>query len=111
MKPSSTYKAVPDTDPDFCPVTGEQALWRAVITQALMDAGTESSKHEARVYQRQAIAWLSRKNKDLQAVAALAGYDIDYVMERAKEAISNRCKWRSAQGRLPKKRRRRIKHA
>lgn len=105
MKPSSTYKTVSESEPD---AYGEQALWRAVITQALMDAGSTSHKREARLYRYQAIAWLSRKNKGLQVVCALAGYDLEYVMERAKEAISNRCKWRSEEGRLPKKKRRSI---
>lgn len=77
-----------------CTVQGEQALWRAVITQALMDAGSRSIKREAKFHRAQAIAWFSKRNPDFQLVCALAGLDMDYVFDRAHKAIRQECKWR-----------------
>lgn len=84
-------------------------MWRAVITQALMDAGSQSLKKEARFHKYRAIAWFSKRNKDLQAVCALAGLDADYVMQHAKVAIANSCKWRSPKGRKPKSKQTKVK--
>lgn len=77
-----------------CTIFGEQALWRAVITQALMDAGSKSTKREAKFHRAQAIAWFSKRNPDFQLVCALAGLEVDYVFEKAHKAIRQDCKWR-----------------
>lgn len=77
-----------------CTISGEQALWRAVITQALMDAGSKSVKREAKLHRAQAIAWFSKRNPDFQLVCALAGLEVDYVFEKAHKAIRQDCKWR-----------------
>lgn len=79
-----------------CTTSGEQALWRAVITQALMDAGSQSTKREAKFHRAQSIAWFSKNNPNFQLVCALAGLDPNYVFERAHKAIRQECKWRKA---------------
>jgi hypothetical protein len=77
-----------------CSVMGEQGLWRAVIMQALTDAGSRSNKMEAKFHRAQAIAWFSKRNPDFQLVCALAGMEMEYVFERAHAAIRKDCKWR-----------------
>lgn len=77
-----------------CSVMGEQGLWRAVIMQALTDAGSQSKKMEAKFHRAQAIAWFSKRNPDFQLVCALAGMEMEYVFERAHAAIRKDCKWR-----------------
>lgn len=77
-------------------VTGEQALWRAVITQALMDAGSTSKRLESKVARAQAVAWFNRRNRDLHTVCSLAGFEVEYVLDKAREAIKRRCEWRKA---------------
>ncbi|MCP5362189.1 MAG: hypothetical protein H6908_06125 [Hyphomicrobiales bacterium] len=76
---------------------GEQALWRAVITQALMDAGSDSSKPEMKYDRAQAVAWLAGTTKDFHTVCAYAGLDAVYVREKAREAIRRGCVWRGEQ--------------
>lgn len=75
--------------------TGEIALWRAVITQALMDAGSESRKSEHKYEKAQAIAWLNSRNKDYYFVCEMADMDPEYVREQSIKAIKNGCKWRN----------------
>ena len=77
-----------------CTIYGEQALWRAVITQALTDAGSQSIKREAKFHRAQATAWFNKRNPDFQLVCALANLDLDYVFDRAHKAIRQNCKWR-----------------
>ena len=88
-----------------CTIFGEQALWRAVITQALMDAGSKSVKREAKVHRAQAIAWFSKRNPDFQLVCTLAGLEVDYVFERAQKAIRQDCKWRKDPSAMQKNKR------
>lgn len=73
---------------------GEKSLWKAVITQALMDAGSKSPKQEAKFDRAQAISWLSGKSKDFATVCALAGFDPNYVLLKSREALKRGCSWR-----------------
>lgn len=73
---------------------GEIALWRAVITQALMDAGSNSAKKEMRLEKAQAVAWLSGRSPDFHTVCSLASLDPNYVRQKAQEAIKRGCIWR-----------------
>lgn len=75
-------------------VDAEVALWRAVITQALMDAGSRSAKQEVRLSQAQAVAWLSGMSDDFVEVCGRAELDPDYVRDKAREAIRRGCAWR-----------------
>ncbi len=71
-----------------------RALWVAVITQALMDAGSNSKKSHLRKEKARAIAWLNSDTEDFMEVCINAGFEPDYVRMKAKEAIRNGCKWR-----------------
>lgn len=79
-----------------CPheLLGMRALWRAVITQALMDASSNSSKVIDKVEGARARAWFSRNNPDFITVCSYADLDPSYVIEKSKEAIKRGCKWR-----------------
>ena len=76
----------------------EPGLWRAVITQALMDAATASRKAEARRIRADAISWLLSPSDDFDAVCDNAGLDPDYVRSRAAEAVERNCIWRLPAG-------------
>ena len=76
----------------------EPGLWRAVITQALMDAASQSKKSEARRSRRDALEWLLSNSRDFEAVCDNAGFDPDYVRRRAKEALLRGCEWRLPSG-------------
>lgn len=73
---------------------GYRALWRAVITQALMDAGSNSNKMEMKKEKARAISWLNGDSEDFLEVCAMASLDAGYVKKKAAEAIKNGCKWR-----------------
>ncbi len=74
--------------------SGEVALWRAVITQALMDAGSQSSKREMKQDRAQAIAWLAGTSDDFKEICARAELDPDYVRVKAQDAVRRGCAWR-----------------
>lgn len=78
----------------YNPVKGEMALWSAVITQALMDAGSESKKREAQKEKAKAIRWLLGNSADFQIVCLNAGLNPVYVRQKALEAIARNCVWR-----------------
>lgn len=71
-------------------VRGEIAMWRAVITQALMDATSQSSKVEIQYEGRKAAVWLEGRNNDFHVVCRLAQMEPDYVRERSARALKNR---------------------
>ncbi len=75
-------------------MTSETSLWRAVITQALMDAGSNSAKMELRKEKARAIAWLSGVSEEFDLVCHLANLPPHYVRKKAKEAMARGCKWR-----------------
>jgi hypothetical protein len=73
---------------------GYRALWSAVITQALMDAGSNSNKLEFKKEKARAISWLNGNSEDFIEVCEMAGLDSNYVRYEAIKAIKNGCKWR-----------------
>jgi hypothetical protein len=75
-------------------INGERSLWRAVITQALVDAGSNSQKMSHKIERARAISWLSGKSKDFMTVCALADLDPNYVFNKSKEALKRNCQWR-----------------
>ncbi len=93
------------------PVKGEIALWRAVITQALIDAGSNSVKREMIYERNQAISWLTNKSKDFIEVCELAQLDPSIIREKAVEAIKQGCIWRKESVKLSKKAKRGSKTA
>lgn len=76
----------------------EPGLWRAVITQALMDAASQSRKSEAKRSRLDALKWLLGDTRDFEAVCDNAGFDPGYVRRRAREALERGCEWRLASG-------------
>ena len=76
----------------------EPSLWRAVITQALMDAASQSRKSEARRTREEALRWLLTHSPDFEAVCDNAGFDPSYVRRRAKEAMLRNFEWRLPNG-------------
>ena len=76
----------------------EPGLWRAVITQALMDAASHSRKSEAKRSRRDALEWLLSNSRDFESVCDNAGFDPGYVRRRAKEALLRNCAWRLPNG-------------
>lgn len=81
----------------------EQALWRAVITQALMDAASNSKKPEAAYFRSEARHWLTENSQSFCDVCYLAGLDPDYTRRMAKKALARNCKWRNEPGQGRKK--------
>lgn len=75
-----------------------QSLWRAVITQALMDAGNNCKKPEYKKIKAEAISWLSGYSDGFEQVCIMADLPADYVKQKAKEAIKRGCKWRNETG-------------
>lgn len=76
----------------------EPGLWRAVITQALLDAASSSRKSDIRRARHDAIAWLLTDSRDFEAVCDHAGFDPDYVRTRARQALARGCEWRLPAG-------------
>ena len=76
----------------------EPSLWKAVITQALMDAASRSGKSEAARHKREALAWLLDASSDFETVCDNAGLDPDYVRCRVREALARDCRWRLPAG-------------
>lgn len=77
---------------------GEQALWRAVILQALEDAVSNSCKTNEKYHKTQALHWLEGTSKDFLLVCDYAGLSPEYVKKKIKHALSRGCKWRADAG-------------
>jgi hypothetical protein len=88
-------------------IAGEMAMWRAVITQALQDAGSKASTPSAKFDKFTAIAWLSGISMDFLEVCLFAGLDPEYVKAEAKKAIKRGCIWRKEK---PKRKPSRLKN-
>lgn len=91
---STVSKIYTGDDSRHNPTKGETALWTAVITQALMDAGSASAKPEAQHEKAKAIRWLLGNSEDFITVCQNAGKDPAYIRAKAKEAIDRGCVWR-----------------
>lgn len=91
---STVSKIYTGDDARYNPTKGETALWTAVITQALMDAGSASAKPEAQHEKAKAIRWLLGNSEDFITVCQNAGKDPAYIREKAKKAIARGCVWR-----------------
>jgi glutamate-1-semialdehyde aminotransferase len=76
----------------------QQAMWRAVIVQALMDAASQSKKPEAEISRREAMVWLRGKSADFKEVCENAGFDPEFVREMAAKCLADGCAWRKAPG-------------
>ena len=72
----------------------DKVLYRAIITQALQDAGKESDKNLDIFNKNDARAWLRGNTADFREICDLADMDVSYVIKKSKAAINNGCKWR-----------------
>lgn len=97
LNKKASHKNPFEADP-FNPVRGEESLWLAVITQALMDAASKSQKPELLYHRNEARHWLLNGSSDFCTVCQLAGIDPDYTRRMAKRALARDCKWRNAPG-------------
>ncbi|WPX96463.1 hypothetical protein [Candidatus Bandiella euplotis] len=72
--------------------TAFRSLWGAVITQALMDASSNSKKQKI-----DALKWLldEKSNEDFKRVCCLADLEYKEVLSKVKKALANCCKWRN----------------
>jgi len=82
----------------YNPVRGEEALWVAVITQAMMDALGRATHSEAAYCKHEATRWLTETSKDFITVCTLAGFDPGYVRKCAKRALASPRAWRAEAG-------------
>ena len=71
------------------------SLWRAVITQALQDAGSDSRKFYSIIERRKSRQWLKGKSRSFFEICALADMNPEYVINQAQLAIRRNCKWRN----------------
>lgn len=76
----------------------ESGLWRAVITQALMDAASRSRKPEAIHNRHEALEWLLGLTSDFESVCDNAGLNPDYVRTEARKALHRGFVWRLPPG-------------
>ncbi len=72
-----------------------QGIWRSVITQALMDAASNSHKKSAKAAKIRALEWLQGESDDFTEVCLLADMDPQWVREQAAGALRRGCKWRN----------------
>ncbi len=77
---------------------GENSMWVAVITQAMMDALSKCKKAESKYQKHEAIRWLSDNSKDFIDVCLYAGLNPDYVRRKAKKTITSPTPWRAEAG-------------
>ena len=95
MREERTQPHVEEHDPD-----PRRALWRAVITQALMDAKSRSMKPEKVQDRKEALEWLYAESaevmEDFEEVCALAGYNAGWVSTKCREARARGYFWRNA---------------
>ena len=60
----------------------EQALWQAVVDQALQDAlQSDDDKSITQLQRDGARVWLSRGRQDFDDVCAMAGYDPEFIRD------------------------------
>lgn len=77
------------------PVRGEVALWQAVLTQALMDAASGSTKPESLQEKAAALRWLKTHDDDFITVCLNANMEPEYAMKKIEAALARNCRWRA----------------
>lgn len=78
------------------PCRGETAVWRSVITQAVMDARSGSQKSDAKRHKREALEWFD--SSAFLEVCLLADLDPHATRERIRTALVNEVQWRLPAG-------------
>ncbi len=74
-----------------------KSIWRAVITQALMDASSNSKKMFAKKQKVEALRWLldEKHNDEFKTVCHLADLEYTKTLKQVKIALERGCKWRN----------------
>jgi hypothetical protein len=74
-----------------------RSIWRAVITQALMDASSNSKKIFAKKQKVVALKWLldEKNNDEFKEVCHLADLDYEKILKQVKMALNRGCRWRN----------------
>jgi len=78
--------------------SGETSMWIAVITQAMMDALTNSTTAESRYHKIEATRWLTENSKDFTTVCLFAGFEPGYIRRMAKRILAAPKPWRAVPG-------------
>lgn len=73
-----------------------QALFRAVILQAIQDAKSRSGKQEMVFWRNQAHHWLFTDRKDFTFICDLAGFHPDHVRRKINAAQERGFFWKNA---------------
>lgn len=82
---------IEDQSEKHCPF---RAVWRAVITQAIIDITSGSRKTADIVERNLTESWFSKQCPDFMTVCTLADLDPSYVLERVKIARQYPKKWK-----------------
>ncbi len=75
----------------------EKSLWRAVITQALMDAASRSQKKSKIAHKMQALQWLLLEDEFFTEVCHYADFEPSVLKVIIEDVLKNGCKWRQDQ--------------
>ncbi len=67
-----------------------QALWRAVILQALIDATSNYKRREYQLEKEKARSWLLCMSDSFVDVCSMAGYEPHYVQKKAKFILESK---------------------
>lgn len=76
----------------------EVSLWKAVILQALLDAGSNSSTKYMVKAKREALQWLFGNSIDFEDVCCMCDLDPRYVRRKVAYARSSDFTWRLPTG-------------
>ncbi|MDX2074493.1 MAG: hypothetical protein SFX19_09065 [Alphaproteobacteria bacterium] len=74
----------------------EESLWKAVITQAVVDACSRNPRTDYLSYKKEATQWLTGGSEDFIDVCLRAGLDPDHVRMQAKKSLMHPSLWRAA---------------
>lgn len=80
----------------FNPTRGEQALWTAVLTQAIQDIKSKNKKSEERAAQFLAEQWIG--SEDFFDVCERAGMNPRHVLSKIEKARERGFEWRLPAG-------------
>jgi hypothetical protein len=72
--------------------SSEIILYKAIITQAIIDATNISETPKARVIERDAKAWIFGNSDHFQKICYMAEIEPGFVVKITKEAIKLNCK-------------------
>lgn len=93
-------------------VPPEVKLWRAVLTQALMDIKNKPNNRDEQMERIKTEYWLTKSNPHFKAVCSFAMLDPDYVSRKIQKAISTGIIYRIKRGEIKAPdTKRRITHA